>query len=315
MKFYDLITKNTIRDFINRECNTTDAVYSLNDKLANIECALDRYWFLASQSAPQGTFDDTGNTSAPIETQNIVEGTNDYKISDFTNNVLQILRVSVLDSNGEEYDLIYEDFEDIDDFYERYSSDSDNRGEPSYWTKVGDYIYLAACPNYSEANGLRCYVSRELSKYSYTSFTITVATPGVVTSTAHGLSNGDAVILSTNGTLPTGLTADTTVYYVVSKTDDTFQLATVPGGSGINTTGTQTGTHGFFKVSKEPGIPLIHHKYLGRYASYEFMDNKNPKIGKLKQQIDLDEKNIKEYWQSMIKTGKTIIETKKRAFK
>lgn len=56
-------------------------------------------------------------------------------------------------------------------------------------------------------------------------------------------SNGDQVILSTTGSLPTGLTAGT-AYYVVNRTDTTFSLATTAGGSAINTSGySQTGTH------------------------------------------------------------------------
>ncbi|MGO4672984.1 DUF3383 family protein [Bosea sp. 2YAB26] len=72
--------------------------------------------------------------------------------------------------------------------------------------------------------------------------TITIATPGVVTWTGHTLVNGDPIVLTTTGTLPTGLTAGTT-YYVVSQATNTFQLAATVGGSAINTTGSQTGVH------------------------------------------------------------------------
>lgn len=77
--------------------------------------------------------------------------------------------------------------------------------------------------------------------------TITIATPGVISWTAHGLSNGQAIQFTTNGSLPTGLTAGTT-YYIVSAATDTFQLATTVGGSPINTTGTQSGTHTAYAV-------------------------------------------------------------------
>lgn len=75
--------------------------------------------------------------------------------------------------------------------------------------------------------------------------TVTIATPGVVTLVAHGLTAGDAVIFATTGALPTGITAGTT-YYVLSDgnlTANTFDLATTPGGTAINTTGSQSGTH------------------------------------------------------------------------
>lgn len=72
--------------------------------------------------------------------------------------------------------------------------------------------------------------------------TITIASPGVVTWTGHTLQNGDQVVLTTSGALPTGLTAGTT-YYVVNQATNTFQLAATAGGSAIVTTGTQSGTH------------------------------------------------------------------------
>lgn len=77
---------------------------------------------------------------------------------------------------------------------------------------------------------------------SPTTVTVSIASPGVVTWTAHGLINGQAVQLSTTGALPTGLTAGT-VYYVVNKAADTFELAATLGGASINTSGTQSGVH------------------------------------------------------------------------
>jgi microcystin-dependent protein len=56
------------------------------------------------------------------------------------------------------------------------------------------------------------------------------------------MENGDKVVFGTTGALPTGLTVGTT-YYVVSKATNTFQVAATVGGTPINTTGTQSGTH------------------------------------------------------------------------
>lgn len=72
--------------------------------------------------------------------------------------------------------------------------------------------------------------------------TVTIASPGVWTTATHGLSNGAAVSITTTGALPTGLTAGTT-YYLVSTGGTSFSLAATPGGSAINTTGTQSGVH------------------------------------------------------------------------
>lgn len=74
--------------------------------------------------------------------------------------------------------------------------------------------------------------------------TMTIAAPGVVTDTAHGLSIGTAVKFSTTGALPTGITAGTTYYIVAAGfTVNAYELAATPGGSAITTTGTQSGVH------------------------------------------------------------------------
>ncbi len=75
-------------------------------------------------------------------------------------------------------------------------------------------------------------------------FTVTLATPGVFSATAHGLVLGDKVSLTTTGALPTGL-ATNTDYYVISAglTADAFELSTSRGGSAVNTSGSQSGTH------------------------------------------------------------------------
>lgn len=77
-------------------------------------------------------------------------------------------------------------------------------------------------------------------------FTVTIATPAVVTLNGHGLETGDRVYFTTTGALPTGLTANT-IYYVIKIDANTFNLATsfanahVP--TKIATSGTQSGTH------------------------------------------------------------------------
>lgn len=72
--------------------------------------------------------------------------------------------------------------------------------------------------------------------------TITIASPGVVTWTGHTLVNGDQVRFTTSGALPTGIVAGTT-YYVINQATNTFQIAATLGGTAINTSGSQSGTH------------------------------------------------------------------------
>jgi hypothetical protein len=77
-----------------------------------------------------------------------------------------------------------------------------------------------------------------------TQVTITIATPGVLTSTLE-LPENAPVILTNSGypsALPTGLTVGTT-YYVKNASGSSFSLSATPGGAAIATSGSQSGTH------------------------------------------------------------------------
>jgi len=85
--------------------------------------------------------------------------------------------------------------------------------------------------------------------------TFTAATTDIITSNAHGLKNGDMVVLTTTTTLPAGL-ALLTVYYVMEATTNTFKLSASPvpnyttglGGAHypiVDITDTGAGTHTF----------------------------------------------------------------------
>lgn len=80
-------------------------------------------------------------------------------------------------------------------------------------------------------------------------FTVTIASPGVFSKTAHGLNEGDLVSFTTTGALPTGLSAST-AYYVVTAglTVDAFEVSATRGGTAINTSGTQSGTHTLYQI-------------------------------------------------------------------
>jgi hypothetical protein len=88
--------------------------------------------------------------------------------------------------------------------------------------------------------GIGAYTVNNSQTVASTTITA-VATPAIFT-VITAPSNGDQVVLSTTGTLPTGFTAGTT-YFVVGRTSTTFNLAATSGGTGINASGyTQTGT-------------------------------------------------------------------------
>lgn len=74
--------------------------------------------------------------------------------------------------------------------------------------------------------------------------TVTIASSGVFTLTAHGFSIGTPLYFTTTGALPTGLSSGTT-YYVIAAglTANAFEVSTKLYGTAVNTTGSQSGTH------------------------------------------------------------------------
>ena len=170
-------------------------------------------------------------------------------------------------------------------------------GTPTHYIKYGDFIYLRPNPDYSLASALLAYFNRPASKFDFNTFTVTIAAPGVFTLAAHGLAINDTVMLEKDGALPTGLAIDTVYYLVATVATNTFSVSATKGGTAITTSGSQSGVHYLVETSKVPGIPVIHHPYLARYASLPYLIEKGKKqVNAIAQLIKEDEESIEEYF-------------------
>ena len=78
---------------------------------------------------------------------------------------------------------------------------------------------------------------------SLSGVTVTIASPAVITWTAHELVVDDMVSFTTSGALPTGLTASCAYFVTSILSADTFTLSLTKGGSNVITSGSQSGTH------------------------------------------------------------------------
>ena len=79
--------------------------------------------------------------------------------------------------------------------------------------------------------------------------TVTVSTVSstiLITDSAHGLLDTNIIQITTEGTVPTGLSLSTN-YYVRDKTTDTYRISTASGGSAISHTDDGSGTHKWHK--------------------------------------------------------------------
>lgn len=97
------------------------------------------------------------------------------------------------------------------------------------------------------------YLSSTVPNTNFTA-AITIAAPGVISKTAHGLNNLSPVVFTTTGALPTGITAGT-VYWTTNVTANTFNISTTIAnaiaGTKVTTTGSQSGIH-----TVTSGMPL-----------------------------------------------------------
>lgn len=102
---------------------------------------------------------------------------------------------------------------------------------------------VVSAPGHKFVNGDQVIPYRAFGLLKSATVTMTIASPCVVTWTAHGLPVNSPVFF-TGGTLPTGITASVN-YYVVAAglLTDSFQVSATPGGAAVNTSGTQSGTH------------------------------------------------------------------------
>ena len=288
MQLLDPIYDGGIAEMMNRICGTTSAVYSNKAKVVDINSAIDKYFHIGGYQ-----FEDSNQTAAPIETIDLVDGTGRYALEDLTSELLNFLRVEIVNNDDTEKVIYPNRLSNVSGAYDKYNSSD---GIPSEYFKIGKYIDLKPAPNYDKTAGLKIYFDRPASKYTFVTCTATVATDKI-NATAHGLSNGDAVIFETDGTVIGGLTADTVVYYVINKADDTFEVSTIIGGTKVTITDAQAASnHKFLEVSRVPGIPTIHHDYLARKASLNFMKEDHPNINKTLSQIARDENDIKQFF-------------------
>ena len=302
---------------IDDTCGTSANTFPIKGKIAKLNDALHWYFGLAEKNAQNWNADDTNNTSPPIDTQNIVSGTNRYKLSAFTEEILEILKLEVDDGSGVAKAL-YPDI--IDSFgnvignasgqISGYSSDSfddiyvnASSGIPSRYIKYGDFIYLDKKPNYNATSGLKAYFNRPATLFSFVSCQ-GEADDETFTATAHGLVANDTVIFEINdtGTLPTGLSANTE-YYVISTglTSNVFEVSATLSGSAVNITTDGSNLH-FLKTNKEPGLPSSHHPILYRKVSALFMSANNSggvynaRLSTLLPELTKDERTIESFY-------------------
>jgi len=145
-----------------------------------------------------------------------------------------------------------------------FSVSEDKAGTAVSITNTGSGVHKYAFEGLTLTNLRENYNYVDLTVYTPGDFTsdystgrtctISVASPAVVTLNSHGFSADQAIKFTTTGSLPTGISA-TSRYFVLSTGlgANSFRISLTPGGTAVDTTGTQAGTQAVGRVTGNTG--------------------------------------------------------------
>ena len=208
-------------------------------------------WVLAHERTPNN---DTAISTGNLQTffyvgdylfQSYVNSAGDFAVSK-TNDSLSFTHISIYESkifSGEKdgYDASY------------YKDLKEITVTTEYMPTAGQIILQARTDEATAwttifVNTTNNSISHSAINFENRTATMTIASPAVVTLTAHGLLAGDKIYFTTTGALPTGVTANT-AYYVISAglATDTFRFSATSGGSAVDTSGSQSGVHTLYR--------------------------------------------------------------------
>jgi len=164
MQFNDVTLGSGIIQDIDDWVNTDDTSYPIAKKTKDINAWLDRVVSLILLADGRWQWDDSNYTDLPIGTGTLVDGQQDYNISGST--FLQILRVEIMDSNGN-YNLLTP-IDEHDITRQAMSEYHKTAGLPTQYDKKGDSIFLYPAPSSSAvtlAKGLKVSFQRAGSHF------------------------------------------------------------------------------------------------------------------------------------------------------
>lgn len=161
------LNKTQIDALIDRTCKSSAVSYSVADKTADENIALDATYAMIFAAGGTWQFDDSNHTDYPIVTTNLVSGQRDYQfVSDQQGNLmLDIYKVMVKDASGVYQEITPVDVQSEGDTSGFYDGRNET-GIPNKYDKTATGIFLDKIPNYNSTDGLKVYINREGSYFS-----------------------------------------------------------------------------------------------------------------------------------------------------
>ncbi len=161
------LTFSQITSLIDRNCKSNSSSYSLADKTADINIAIDKAFDIIFQNSSTWQFDDSNHSDYPIITTNLVSGQRDYSfVADEQGNlILDIFKVMVADVNGVFHE-VYPIDQQSEPGTQSFWDGQNIGGQPYRYDKTANGIFLDNIPNYNRTGGIKIFINREGSYFT-----------------------------------------------------------------------------------------------------------------------------------------------------
>jgi hypothetical protein len=166
LQFSDSVNKSGIVEMIDTTVKTNSASYPLTEKTRDINLALDRVFALIFQVGGTWQFDDSNHDDYPIITRSLQSGKRDYPFTEDENGnlILDIYKVMIADQNGLYFEVLPVDQQTNPPIT---MIDGQNvSGQPFFYDKTANGIFLDPIPNYTVANGIKVFINRTASYFT-----------------------------------------------------------------------------------------------------------------------------------------------------
>ena len=167
------------KDEIYDICQADTNSYPLKSVTRRVNAALDRFFTLAFQADGRWSWNDPSQDVAPIQSINLVSGTQSYNLDDFTYEIINILRVEALDSAGNNILLRRLDRAKLNASGIALTNYKTTASTPDEYDLVGEYIYLYPKSSYNATNGLTLYTDKNKTAFVYTDTTKALPVPSL----------------------------------------------------------------------------------------------------------------------------------------
>lgn len=143
--------------------NTSSSSYTTTAKTVDINNAFNRYMMLAISAEGKWQVDDSNHTDYPVVFGDLVSGQQDYSFTtdENGNQILDIYKVRIKNSNGEWSTLKQRDISSLND----EPLNSTSQGTPTEYDITANGIFLTVIPDYNSTDGLEIYVNRTPSYF------------------------------------------------------------------------------------------------------------------------------------------------------